>query len=221
MPEALADGARHDCERRSVGRECPLDVSHVGRVGSSDKRARPTSIASNERTGVAVQLVSEDASKITVRSRSRAISGDLLICMRGDDDGCLAWQVSCMGANGLVGEREVMAATALLKGPFRVGFLLLTLEVDMWSMRRVAAAARKQGVFVALKTSPLDASNRHAVIECLREQNVKMLFVSDLEATQARDCVRLHAPTCMHVHTHPTSDLGCISVGSYYPAPHP
>jgi hypothetical protein len=128
-----------------VSREASLETSYVSQVGAPNephqlphpprgaqqgggtreglahlvKHAQRAPIESEQgRMGVAVQLISgEDNTKITV---------------------------SCSGANALVGEREVEAATRLLHGPFRVGMLLLALEVDIWAMRRVASEARRR-----------------------------------------------------------------------------
>ena len=73
-----------------------------------------------------------------------------------------------MGANSLVGEREVAAAWRFSVAR-RVGMLLLSLEVRTWAMREVAKA-KEVGVFVALKTSPLDATNCDEIIEFLEEK---------------------------------------------------
>ena len=61
--------------------------------------------------------------------------------------------------------------------------LLLSLEVPTWAMREVAKAAKKAGVDVALKTSPLDATNCDEIIKFLEEGDIKMIFTTGLEVT--------------------------------------
>ena len=133
-----------------VSKASPLNISYVA---PPSKRAELS--AETQRTGVAVQLVSDvDHSKLTV---------------------------SCLGANKTVGAREVKAAKALLGGPYQFGAILLAVEIEIAPMRAVARLAKEKGVQVMLKTSPLDATRAKGVRALLDEGLVPLIFATGHE----------------------------------------
>ena len=91
--------------------------------------------------------------------------------------------VCCLGANMSVSDREVDAAIKLLHGPSAVKMLVMQLEVDMGSMRKLANDARRAGIFVALKLSPLDSINAPQVKDFLRDGSVHMAYLTTTEAS--------------------------------------
>ena len=113
--------------------------------------------AEEQATGVAVQIIGQHTGK------------KVTVC--------------CLGANMSVSDREVNAAIKLLHGPSAVKMLLMQLEVDMGSMRKLAANARRAGIFVALKLSPLDSINAPQVNDFLREGSVHMAYLTTTEAS--------------------------------------
>ena len=102
----------------TVARQGNLITSGIGKSAVPKSTVRSASTEGLDRTGVAVQVVSEastgDNNKITV---------------------------SCLGANLGVGDREVLSAQRLLRGFNAVRLVMLQLEVNMWATRQVAAAA--------------------------------------------------------------------------------
>ena len=73
-------------------------------------------------------------------------------------------------------------AIKLLHGPSAVKMLVMQLEVDMGSMRKLANNARRAGIFVALKLSPLDSINAPQVKDFLRDGSVHMAYLTTTEA---------------------------------------
>ena len=98
--------------------------------------------------------------------------------------------VSSFGCNANVGAAEVEHATRLLHTPaLSVRMLLVSLEVNAAATRDVCAAACAAGAQVALKASPLSATNLTDARSLISSGTVHTLFVTTY--------------ACAHAHMHP------------------
>jgi hypothetical protein len=117
----------------------------------------------------------------------------ILVCIEGLSKG-QTLSVPCLGANRLMGEREVGVASRLLDAGAsanahneragnaeRVGQCLLQLEIPIDVNRRVARHAAQSGVFVGLKTSPLDARGADELRTLLADGTVRLLVMQAFE----------------------------------------
>ena len=113
----------------------------------------------------------------------------ILVCVDGPGKG-QTLSIPCLGANKLMGEREVSVARGLIdagragtSAPTHehVNQCLLQLEIPLEVNRRVALHAARCGCFVGLKTSPLGESSAAGLRTLLADGGVRLVVMQAFE----------------------------------------
>jgi ribokinase len=132
-----------------------------------------------------------------LRAEGNVKTGLTLVLFGEDTDSV---QVPCLAANRAVGLHETNTAIHLIDEHLhltdegesvhatKIGFCMLALEIPIEASRRVAMHAAQHGCFVALMSTPLDASNVQPTREMLADGAVRLLVASSSEVRDPRTC---------------------------------